>query len=178
MLLTVFSQHLSQSYTRIWEYLVISMNATSMILQPYNNNQLFKQDDILFLAHLWMLTIVKNNPSRPWKKSFLWGFPVSSKSSFSLSTSIQGLKNYQRSSDGNVKSNDTVKKVLLENHLAARICPTLSALPSSYFDLFVCWVGNSKKWSLAEPTWIPRPSHESQSVRKWEARKVWQEESG
>ena len=54
----------------------------------------------------------------------------------------------------------------------------LSALPSSYVNLSVCWVGNSKMWSEVESTWLPSRSHEIQSVGKWEARKVWQEESG
>ena len=55
---------------------------------------------------------------------------------------------------------------------------TLSALPSLYFDLSVCWVGNSLRWTVVEPTWLPSPNRESRAVQKWEARKIWQGKAG
>ena len=54
----------------------------------------------------------------------------------------------------------------------------LSALPSSYFNLSVCWVGNSLRWSVVEPTSLSSPSHESQSVQKWETRKPARRKTG
>ena len=39
----------------------------------------------------------------------------------------------------------------------------LSVLPSSYFNLLMCWVGYYWSPPTIEPTWLPSPSHEGQS---------------
>ena len=53
-----------------------------------------------------------------------------------------------------------------------------SGLPSLCFDLLTGWVGNCKRSSVVEPTWLPSHRHESQSLRKWEARRYGWRKAG
>ena len=64
----------------------------------------------------------------------------------------------------------TLKKLLQKRLFAT----TLSALPSLYLDLLVCWTGNSWMWSVVEATWLPIPSSASQLMRKCQAIKILQ----
>ena len=49
-------------------------------------------------------------------------------------------------------------QVLLAFTLSLPLSCVQSALPSSYFDLSVRLVGNAKRWTVVEPTWLPSPS--------------------